>query len=137
MINIKFKYVSLGLINELKINNKTLAITDVPKVKQLEEVSLSMSLNECYFNPCQNLGECIPSLSKLNGFRCECRKEFQGEFCQIRSKICGNGGKFTKKSLHLIALSQIYMDFSNLFLINFIFLTVCLLKCNFLKIGSI
>lgn len=86
-------------MSNLKINNKSIEIPQSSKiiVNSSEELLPLSSIDQCYFKPCQNFGECIPSLKEFRGFRCQCSKEFQGQFCQIRSNLCSNGGLFYLK----------------------------------------
>ncbi|KAK7100185.1 sushi, von Willebrand factor type A, EGF and pentraxin domain-containing protein 1-like isoform X2 [Littorina saxatilis] len=57
-----------------------------------------LDANECFTNPCQNGGICIP---KENGlFDCNCRRGFEGVFCQTevdqcQAQPCLNGGSCT------------------------------------------
>lgn len=81
-----------GSISRLAINNIPIDIGESATAPP--EIFLSLTTNECYDNPCQNGGTCVPA-HEHQGFRCDCEPEFKGNYCQFRTRFCGNNGKLS------------------------------------------
>ncbi|KAI6230503.1 Basement membrane proteoglycan [Aphelenchoides fujianensis] len=76
-----------GSISRLLVNEKLIDIGE--SATSPPELTLSLSSNECFEEPCQNGGFCAPA-HEHEGYRCECDAEFSGSHCQFRTRVCTN-----------------------------------------------
>ncbi|KAI6183630.1 Basement membrane proteoglycan [Aphelenchoides bicaudatus] len=76
-----------GSISRLVVNDQLIDIGE--SATSPPELTLSLSSNECFIEPCQNNGQCLPA-HEHEGYRCECDAEFEGTHCQFKTRHCSD-----------------------------------------------